>query len=203
MSAAHPWTDLRRAPAGAPRGKGAASGSRRAAPAAGGAPDEELIAALMREHAGALLAHVRRRVGDASRAEDIVQEVMLRAWRHADRLDARGGSLRPWLFTTADHLATDAHRARRARPEEVGGTALDGCTVSDATDRAADALDVADALRALSSEHRAVLVEMYYRGRTVTEAAAALGIPVGTVKSRSYYALRALRIALEERGWRG
>ena len=190
VATAHSWTGLP-APGTARDGRSAA------------APDEELIAALMRDHGGALLAHVRRRVGDASRAEDIVQEVMLRAWRHADRLDPGGGSLRPWLFTTADHLATDAHRARRARPPEVGGAALDGCTVADATDRAADALDVAGALRALTPEHRSVLVETYYLGRTVAEAAAVLGIPVGTVKSRSYYALRALRLALEERGWHG
>ena len=59
---------------------------------------------------------------------------------------------------------------------------------------------MADALRALSQEHRAVIVETYYRGRSVAEAAAALGIPAGTVKSRCYYALRALKLALAERG---
>ena len=64
-----------------------------------------------------------------------------------------------------------------------------------------EAWQVADALASLSADHRTVLLETYYRGRTVTEAATTLGIPVGTVKSRSYYALRALRLALEERGW--
>jgi RNA polymerase sigma-70 factor (ECF subfamily) len=63
-----------------------------------------------------------------------------------------------------------------------------------------DRIIVTDALDSLSAEHRAVIVETYYRGRTVAEAASVLGIPVGTVKSRCYYALRALKLALAERG---
>ena len=60
----------------------------------------------------------------ATRAEDIVQETLLRAWRNLDRLDENAGPVRPWLFTVAQHLAIDAHRARRARPPEVGDAAL-------------------------------------------------------------------------------
>jgi RNA polymerase sigma-70 factor (ECF subfamily) len=55
-------------------------------------------------------------------------------------------------------------------------------------------------MSSLSPEHRAVLVETYYRGRSVNQAARVLGVPAGTVKSRTYYALRALRLALQERG---
>ena len=62
------------------------------------------------------------------------------------------------------------------------------------------AYEVAECLSALSPDHRAVLLETYYRDRSVAEAAEILGIPQGTVKSRTYYALRALRLALEERG---
>jgi RNA polymerase sigma-70 factor (ECF subfamily) len=163
--------------------------------------DQAFVGALWTEHGDALLGHVRRRVGDPGRAEDIVQEVMLRAWRHADRLDTRSRSLRPWLFTVADHLATDQHRARRARPEEVGGAALERGSSPDESERTVAALDVAAALRSLTPEHRAVLLETYYHGRTVAETAAILGIPAGTVKSRAYYALRALRLFLEEHGW--
>lgn len=163
--------------------------------------DQAFVGALWMEHGEALLGHVRRRVGDPGHAEDIVQEVMLRAWRHADRLDARTRSLRPWLFTVADHLATDQHRARQARPQEVSGTILELGTAGNEVDRSLEAMDVAEAVRSLSPEHRAVLVETYYRGRTVAEAATALGIPAGTVKSRAYYALRALRLYLEEHGW--
>jgi len=59
---------------------------------------------------------------------------------------------------------------------------------------------VAEAITRLSEEHRAVLLECYYRGRPVAEAARLLGVPAGTVKSRTHYALRALRLALEEMG---
>jgi RNA polymerase sigma-70 factor (ECF subfamily) len=163
--------------------------------------DDQFVGALWAEHGAALLGHVLRRVGDPGRAEDIVQEVMLRAWRHADQLETGTRSLRPWLFTVADNLATDQHRARRARPREVAGAALEIEAVGDEVDRTIASLDMAEALRSLSREHREVLLETYYRGRTVAEAAARLGVPVGTVKSRAYYALRALRLHLEERGW--
>jgi RNA polymerase sigma-70 factor (ECF subfamily) len=164
-------------------------------------PDEAFLGALWNEHGGALLGHVRRRVGDLGRAEDIVQEVLLRAWRHAGQLEGGGRPLRPWLFTVADHLATDQDRSRRARPQEIGGSSSVEGAAPDLTERAIDNLDIAAALRGLSPEHRAVLVETYYRGRSVAQAAKILGIPAGTVKSRAYYGLRALRLALEERGW--
>ena len=168
----------------------------------GADPGEAFVGALWDEHGDALLGYVTRLVGDPGRAEDIVQEVMLRAWRNADRLDAASRSLRPWLFTVAAHLATDQHRARRSRPEILGSPELESRAVGDGIDRAVDAWEVSAAFGALSPEHRGVLVETYYRGHTVAEASVTLGIPEGTVKSRTYYALRALRLALEERGWR-
>jgi RNA polymerase sigma-70 factor (ECF subfamily) len=94
----------------------------------------------------------------------------------------------------------DAARARRARPQEVAEDALAVIPVEDQIDQALLSWEVAEALGTLSDDHRAVLVETYYRGRTVAEAAEVLGIPAGTVKSRAFYALRALRLALEERG---
>lgn len=70
----------------------------------------------------------------------------------------------------------------------------------DEIEQALQSWAVADAVRTLSPDHRAVLLETYYRGRTMVEAARVLGIPLGTVKSRTYYALHALRLALQERG---
>ena len=72
--------------------------------------------------------------------------------------------------------------------------------MADEADRVLEAWLIEDALRALSVEHRAVLVETFYRGRSVAEAATVLGVPAGTVKSRTYYALRALKGVLAERG---
>jgi RNA polymerase sigma-70 factor, ECF subfamily len=164
---------------------------------------EESLRALYDGHASALLAYALRLTdGDRGRAEDIVQETLVRAWRHLDRLDETAGPVRPWLFTVAQRLAIDAHRARRARPPETGDAVLASVPGLDDVEPALDRIVVTDALHSLSAEHRAVIVETYYRGRSVAEAAAVLGIPPGTVKSRSYYALRALRLALAERGVR-
>jgi RNA polymerase sigma-70 factor, ECF subfamily len=161
--------------------------------------NESLIRALYAEHGGPLLGYVLRLTeGDRHLAEDIVQETLLRAWRHPDALDGR--PIRPWLFTVARNLVIDAHRARRSRPPEAGEAALAAVPASDDIGRALESWMFAEALADLSPEHRSVLIETYYRGRSVAEAATVLGIPPGTVKSRSYYALRALKLALEERG---
>jgi RNA polymerase sigma-70 factor (ECF subfamily) len=167
----------------------------------GGETRERDLRALYDAHAFALLGYaVRLCDGDRAQAEDLVQETLVRAWRHLDRLDPSAAPVRPWLFTVAQHLAIDAHRARRARPPEVGDAALATVPGLDRIESTLDRIVVTDALQSLSHEHRAVIVETYYRGHTVAEAAAVLGVPPGTVKSRCYYALRALKLALAERG---
>jgi RNA polymerase sigma-70 factor (ECF subfamily) len=163
--------------------------------------DEVALRELYDAHAGALLAYSMRLTnGDRGRAEDVVQETMLRAWRHREALDEARGPVRPWLFTVAHHVAIDAHRARSARPTEVGDAVLATVPAADEIDARLDRLLIADAMAALSAEHQAVLVETYYLGHSVADAAVALGVPSGTVKSRTFYALRALKLALAERG---
>jgi RNA polymerase sigma-70 factor, ECF subfamily len=104
------------------------------------------------------------------------------------------------LFTVARRIAIDAHRARVARPTEVGDSVLAVVPAADEIDRSLDRILIVEALQSLSVEHRAVVVETYFHGRSVSEAARVLGVPAGTVKSRTFYALRALRLALAERG---
>jgi RNA polymerase sigma-70 factor, ECF subfamily len=164
--------------------------------------DDELLRALHEEHGDALFAHALRLTsGDRQRAEDLVQETLLRAWRHPEALDPNRGSVRAWLFTTARHLAIDAWRRRTARLGEVVTDVLpEPPPAVDEADRAVEAWTVAEALGRLSAAHREVLVECFYRGRSVAEAAARLGVPPGTVKSRTHYALRSLRLVLEEMG---
>ncbi|AEW93719.1 RNA polymerase sigma factor SigL [Streptantibioticus cattleyicolor NRRL 8057 = DSM 46488] len=173
-------------------------------------PEEELMRALYREHAGALYAYVLRLVGgDRYAAEDVVQETLLRAWRNAARLSPVPGrragasstrSLRPWLVTVARRVVIDGYRSRRVRPPEAGPAALEQIPAEDELDRALRLMTLSDALGELSEAHRQVLVETYFKGRTANEAAAELGVPPGTVRSRIFYALRSLRVALEERG---
>ncbi|MFH9421180.1 sigma-70 family RNA polymerase sigma factor [Streptomyces sp. NPDC017529] len=164
-------------------------------------PDEELMRALYEEHAGPLLAFVLRLVaGDRHRAEDVVQETLLRAWRNADQLQRATGSIRPWLVTVARRIVIDGHRSRQARPQEVDAAPLESMPAADEIDRALRLMTISEALGDLSKAHREALIETYFKGRTVSEAAEALRIPAGTVRSRVFYALRSLKLSLEERG---
>lgn len=163
--------------------------------------DEQLVRELYSEHAGPLLGYVLRLTGgDRQHAEDVVQETMLRAWRNPRAISPEHGSIRPWLLTVARNIVIDRVRARRARPHEVGEQSAAMLAVDDDIDWMLLAQSVSEALATLSAAHREVLVETYYKGQTVAAAAVTLGIPPGTVKSRTYYALRALKLALEERG---
>ncbi|WTG88045.1 sigma-70 family RNA polymerase sigma factor [Kitasatospora sp. NBC_01560] len=172
-----------------------------AASAPGGVPDEDLMRALYRDHAGPLFGFVLHLVaGDRQRAEDVVQETLVRAWRNIHRLDPAAGSLRPWLVTVARRIVIDGHRSSLARPREVGPSPLELLPAEDELDRALRLMTISEALGDLSEAHRRVIAETYLMGRTVNEAAAELGIPAGTVRSRVFYALRSLRLALEERG---
>jgi RNA polymerase sigma-70 factor, ECF subfamily len=165
------------------------------------ASDDALLTELYRQYRGPLLAFVLRlTAGDRQRAEDVVQETMVRAWRQAGKLAGAPQSPMPWLATVARRIVIDEQRRRRARPTEVGDEMTDRAPLTDETEELLRKMAVADALRALSAAHREVLSETILRGRTVNEAAEVLGIPAGTVKSRVYYALRALRLVLAERG---
>jgi RNA polymerase sigma-70 factor (ECF subfamily) len=164
--------------------------------------DDELINALHAEHGDALFTHALRLCeGDRQRAEDLVQETLLRAWRHPEVLDPGRGSARGWLFTTARHLAIDAWRRREVRVGEVVMDVLpEPRSELDEADRAVEVWTIAEALERLSPPHREVLVECFYHGRSVAETAVVLGVPPGTVKSRTHYAVRALRLVLDELG---
>ncbi len=162
--------------------------------------DPEALRTLHRDHAAALWGYAVRLTGDHARAEDVVQETMLRAWRNGIRDDERG-SARAWLFTVAHRLVIDEARSARARHEAVAG--LDGPperAMADEVDALFETMLVTDGLRSLSEDHRAVVVRAYYGRLTADEIARELDIPAGTVKSRLHYGLRALRLALQEKG---
>jgi RNA polymerase sigma-70 factor (ECF subfamily) len=147
-------------------------------------------------------------LGDTGLAEEAVQTTYLRAWRAAARFDESLGSLRTWLFAILRNVVVDMARARRARPALADAPLADHgserwpASESD-VDRMLVAWQVEEALRRLSPDHRTALIEIYFRSRSYEEVALELGIPTGTVKSRVYYALKALRLALEELGWNG
>lgn len=185
---------------------GALAGAALAAGAAvnGARLGDDAVRQLQIDHGVALrIVALRMCGGDAGRAEDAVQEALIRAWQHPEVLDASRGSTRGWLLTTVRRILVDAHRAREARPNVVTDVLPDvpfGAAAGSEADRMLEQTIVLDALAALAHPHREAIVECYYRGSTVVEAARRLGVPPGTIKSRLFYGLRALRSALQERG---
>lgn len=154
-------------------------------------------------HGAELYRFAFRSLGDRGLAEEAVQETFVRAWQAADRFDDALGSLRTWLFAIVRNVVIDLSRARAVRPALAANEApsIDLTDLSDDVDRILTTWQVEEALRMLSEEHRAALVEVHYRGRPYQDVAEEIGVPVGTVKSRVYYALKAMRLALEELGW--
>ena len=168
-------------------------------------PDAALRAAYD-AHGPELYRFARRALGDDGQAEDAVQEAFVRAWRASDRYDPSRASLRTWLFAILRNVVIDQVRARRSRPGlatlHQGSDGEGEGDRGDAIEQALVGWQVEAALSTLADEHRRVLVEVHWHGRPYAEVAADLGIPEGTVKSRVYYALRAMRSALEAGGWR-
>jgi RNA polymerase sigma-70 factor (ECF subfamily) len=157
-----------------------------------------LIRLLYHQHAHALLAYATRVTGDRWAAEDMVQETLLRAWHKSAELDEHRGSIRGWLFTVVRNIATDRLRKLAARPTEVkaSGHLPEMAAHHDHAELVVDSVVALDLLHQLDDEHRAVVVELYLRGRTIRETAQVLGIAPGTVTSRSRRALKKMRARL-------
>lgn len=160
--------------------------------------DEDVVAAIYREHGPALRRFVLSCTPDAALADDVVQETILRVWRQAPAIT---GSLRSYLFRTARNIIIDNYRRARRRPIEIVEQEAAGpAGAEERVDELLNRVLMEEALLRLSSEHRDVLVALHYRRFTVAEAAIELNIPQGTVKSRAFYAVRALRTILDEMG---
>ena len=157
------------------------------------------LRALADAHAPAIWRYVVHLTGDRAGADDIVQETLLRAWRTPAILEQPPEGTRSWLFTVARHLVIDEHRSARKR-HELPTDEVPERVERDRTDALFEAILVEEALAGLGHEHRSVIVHAYFGGRSIAETARELDIPEGTVKSRLHYGLRALRLALQEKG---
>ncbi|MGH3244353.1 MAG: sigma-70 family RNA polymerase sigma factor [Spirillospora sp.] len=154
-------------------------------------------------HSQELLGFACNALADRQLAEDVVQETFVRAWRSAASFDHRRASLRTWLFAIARNVVTDARRHRAARAPLAGpaDTSEQQHDPRDRFDQLLTRIELDEALRRLSAEHRRVVLDVYFLGRTCAELATELGVPASTVRSRLYYGVRALRVILDEKGW--
>ncbi|UUL77045.1 sigma-70 family RNA polymerase sigma factor [Pseudarthrobacter sp. Fe7] len=161
--------------------------------------DDNVVEAIYREHGSALRRFVLSATRDPQLAEDVVQETVLRVWQHAPEVN---GSFRSYLYRTARNIMIDNYRRSQRRPHEAAleSSLTDPAGVMGRVDELLNRVLMEEALLRLSKEHRDVLVALHYRRFTVNEAAVQLNIPSGTVKSRAYYGLRALRTILDEMG---
>ena len=161
---------------------------------------EDAARALYRTYSGELYGFALNRLGDRGLAEEVVQDVFMRVWRHAAEYDAARGSVRTWLYGIARNAIVDLerHRSRRPplatrEPEPEGGASAD-----EPIERALLRWQVQAALERLTPEHREVVRLAHLGGLSVKEIADLTGLPAGTVKSRTYYALQNMRLALDE-----
>ena len=158
-----------------------------------------LLQALHDEHAPALWRYALRLTGDDQLAQDVVQESLLRLWNSPEILEQGEPASRAWLFTVARNVVIDERRSARSR-REVRSPHVPDESRTDPIDSALDAWVITDVLTQLTPDHRTVIVRAYYMGQSVAELAVELEVPEGTVRSRLFYGLRALRLALQERG---
>lgn len=170
---------------------------------AGGDSDEPL-AELYRRYAHRVYEYGLHRLGDPGMADELVQETFLYLWRTAGHYDHSRGRAIAFLLTIAHSRAVDLLRRPSSRPVPTEPALLEDITEQpDTADAVQTRVVLRQALAALSVPHREVLLLSYHRDLSQAEIAGVLGIPLGTVKTRSHYALRALKLALAERGIHG
>lgn len=154
------------------------------------------LRSLYRRYEGRIYGLGLRLLGNPGLAEEMVQEAFVRLWRSAPRFDPERGSVATFLFTLARRAAVDLQRRPSSRPL---APEADGHAAQHAPDEAIiTGIAVREAMSALSPAHRQVLELSYDEDLTQRQIAERLDVPLGTVKTRTYYALRSLKLALEE-----
>src|SRR3954454_23169263 len=165
------------------------------------AQSEDSMRDLYRTYGAELYGFAVSALGDRGQAEELVQEVFTRVWRHADSYDPGRASFRTWLYGIARNAIIDFKRRSAVRPALPAHepTQEEGAA-DEPIELAVLRWQMAAALERLTPEHRQVIRLAHFQGYTLREISEQTGLPLGTVKSRASYALRGLRLALEEMG---
>lgn len=156
------------------------------------------------EHVGACLALARRVLDDREKAEDVVQEAFLDAWRHADRFDPQRSSMRNWLLMLTHRKAVDRVRHDALRATVSLGPTEQICDPARGPEQLALAALLTEpvhrAMASLPAVQREALVLAYWGGLTQREIAATTRCPIGTVKTRTRNGMLTLARLLREMG---
>jgi len=158
-----------------------------------GSGDEEALSELYDRYAPLIYGAGVRYLGDRSLAEDLTQDVFMAVWRSAGSFDPSRASFATWIHRITRNRATDLIRRRRARVRTVGEDSAPEAGEEDPAGDLSRSFDVASALSRLSPAHRELLTLAYFQGLSQREISDRTGTPLGTVKSRTTAALRALR----------
>ncbi len=160
--------------------------------------DRDAFGDLYRRYARAVLGLALRRLGDRGRAEDAVQEAFASIWRAARSYRADRGPVAPWLYAVARNAIADRGRARTDTPAETPDLPSDEAGPADRAEQSWVAWRVHRALEELPEAERSVIELAYWGGLSQSEVADFLGLPLGTVKTRTRSGLRRLAEELEE-----
>jgi RNA polymerase sigma-70 factor (ECF subfamily) len=158
---------------------------------------DDALRVLYAQHGQALLAYAERFTGDRGRAEDIVQETFLRAWRQLPGLLDDERPVRAWLLRVTRRLLIDTDRAARARPTLVENNQSTEPVDDGGLSQLLNQTILLDAMQQLSPAHQQIVIETFFLGTPMHLTAARLGVPAGTARSRLHYALSQLRRQLE------
>ncbi|MGV0743362.1 sigma-70 family RNA polymerase sigma factor [Mycolicibacterium sp. XJ870] len=159
----------------------------------------QVLTTLYAAHVDAVRRFVAGYVADSQHREDIVQETFVRAWKNIDRIDTEHGNPRSFLFSIAHNALVDQWRAKSRRPEVLTDRDVT-VAADDGVDKSLERILLTESVRRLSADHQEVIKALYFDDMTLAAAADRLGVAVGTVKSRSYHAVRALRAVFDEMG---
>jgi RNA polymerase sigma-70 factor (ECF subfamily) len=156
---------------------------------------------LYRRYERRLFRYGVQQLGNNGLAEEVVQETFVRLWRTAaGHFDAEKASVQTYLYVIARSVAADIRKRPSSRPllpvEDV-----DMPPQPDSVDQILDSMIVREALESLGAGHAQVIQLAQDEGLTQSQIAARLGLPLGTVKTRMFHGMRAMRVALAERGF--